>query len=114
MAASTTTRKRSSSATTKRKAPASKRKAPSGSSSNGTRATLSEFASKAKMPAAAAGGALAGVAGTAAVARWRSNGKAKKAIGAAATVAKGIGKTGYRVGQLTNEVRRVRESVEKS
>jgi hypothetical protein len=107
MAASTTKGK---TASAKRKAPSKKRKAPARSNSNGTRDTFSNIASKAKVPAAAVGGMVAGAAGGVALARRRSNGKVAKAFGSAT---KEIGKAGYRVGQLTNEVRRVRESVAK-
>jgi len=75
-------------------------------------------ANKAKLPAIAAGAALAGVAGGVALGR---NGKARgnllalrsresimKLLGSGA---KEVGKAGYKVGQLTSEVRKVREAV---
>ena len=106
---STTTRKR---ATT-----AAKR---SGASQNGA-GPLTEIVSKAKVPAAVAGGAIAGLAGGAALAR---RGSSRKVLGvpvpgtgqttakALSGAAKEIGKAGLKVGQLTNEVRKVREQVD--
>jgi hypothetical protein len=75
---------------------------------------------KAKMPLVAGGAALAGLAGGAALAarkrrvgmlpRVRNGGAAAKALG---TAAKEVARTGYRVGELTAEVRRTREQLAK-
>jgi hypothetical protein len=93
------------------------------------RKTVSAVASKAKTPLVAGGAALVGLAGGVAISR---NGSGKKLLGmrmpqigggdstkkamegaakAFGTAAKEIGKAGYQAGQLTSEVRRVRERV---
>jgi hypothetical protein len=77
--------------------------------------TLKQVASKAKTPAIAGGAALAGLAGGMAIARNgtpESGGTAKaltSATKAFGQVAVQVGKAGYRIGELTAEVRRVRE-----
>jgi hypothetical protein len=90
-----------------------------------TGTAVANAARKARTPVIAGGAALAGLAGGAALARM--NGQ-RKLLGlpmppmggrpstakALATAAKEIGKTGYKVGQLTSEVRRVREEVTRS
>ena len=99
---------------------------------NGARSTggaLLRAAGKAKVPLIAGGAALAGLAGGAALAqrnqrgkkvlgvpvprgvsmpRVRNGGSTAKALGDAA---KEVGKAGYRVGELTAEVRQVREQI---
>ena len=93
------------------------------------RKTVSAVASKAKTPLVAGGAALVGLAGGVAISR---NGSGKKLLGvrmpqiggggstkkamegatkALGTAAKELGKAGYQAGQLTSEVRRVRERV---
>ncbi len=95
----------------------------------GVRKTVSAVASKAKTPLVAGGAALMGLAGGVAISR---NGSGKKLLGirmpqiggggstkkamegatkAFGTAAKELGKAGYQAGQLTSEVRRVREHV---
>ena len=94
---------------------AAQRTAPSGG-------TLAKVASKAKAPLIAGGAALAGLAGGAALAtrngsrrkglslpKLGGNGSLTKALG---TAAKEIGKAGYRAGELTSEVRKVREQMD--
>jgi hypothetical protein len=97
------------------------------SSSSSTRSQRNEnpiakAVSKAKVPLAAGGAAVAGLAGGIALTRdgrrrkvlgvsipgTRRSGDTAKALG---TVAKELAKTGQRVGQLTAEVRHVREEV---
>jgi hypothetical protein len=84
--------------------------------------TISNVAGKAKVPLVAGGAALAGLAGGAALAgrnrrgkgpglpRTRNAGSTAKALGGAA---KEIAKAGYRLGELTAEVRKTREQVAK-
>jgi hypothetical protein len=79
---------------------------------------LTKVTDKAKVPAIAAGAALAGVAGGVLVGR---NGKTggmnlprKSMLKVLASGAKEIGKAGYKIGQLTSEVRKVREAVSES
>jgi hypothetical protein len=85
--------------------------------------TISNVADKAKVPLVAGGAALAGLAGGAALAgrnrrgkpaisipRPRNGGSTAKALGSAA---KEIAKAGYRLGELTAEVRKTREQVAK-
>jgi len=97
---------------------------PSRSSSSqqkGT-STISKIADKAKVPAIAGGAALVGLAGGLALKNGKSRGlsarmpslpKPKgstvKVLGGAA---KEIAKGGYAIGQLTSEVKKVREAVE--
>jgi hypothetical protein len=91
------------------------------------REQITSVASKAKTPAMVGGAALAGLAGGIAASRNSSGRKVlgvpmpgrqstSKAMGKAAnafgSAAKELGKTGYQVGQLTSEIRRVRERVE--
>jgi hypothetical protein len=94
-----------------------------------TGGALLRAAGKAKVPLIAGGAALAGLAGGAALAqrnqrgkkvlgvpvprgvsmpRVRNGGSTAKALGDAA---KEVGKAGYRVGELTAEVRQVREQI---
>jgi hypothetical protein len=99
---------------------------------NGARSTVGALlraAGKAKVPLMAGGAALAGLAGGAALAqrnqrgkkvlgvpvprgvsmpRVRNGGSTAKALGDAAIE---VGKAGYRVGELTAEVRKVREQM---
>lgn len=96
----------------------------SNGSPNGARETITRIASKAKVPAVAAGGALAGLAGGAVLARRNSthkvlgvpmprfSGARRTTAEAFGDAAREIGKAGYQVGRLTNEVRRVRERVD--
>jgi hypothetical protein len=83
--------------------------------------TISNVADKAKVPLVAGGAALAGLAGGAALAgrnrraklgipRPRNGGSTAKAL---ASAAKEVGKAGYRLGELTAEVRKTREQVAK-
>jgi hypothetical protein len=111
------------SASNRRRAPSSAGNAKSRAQTTGT--AVANAARKARTPVIAGGAALAGLAGGAALAR--TNGR-RKLLGvsmpqmggrpstakALATAAKEIGKTGYKVGQLTSEVRRVREEVTRS
>ena len=98
----------------------------------GVAPTVSSTASKVKTPVIAGGAALAGLAGGIAVAR---NGRRKKVLGvpvprvgppnratkkaldnaakAFGGAASELGKTGSRVAELTSEVRRIRESVDR-
>jgi hypothetical protein len=126
---STATRKRSTQKSTssrggpsRRRTGSSRRRGSSGG--NNTRERIAGIADKAKTPAIAGGAALAGVAAGAVVARRGkssglmsklpkprmpgSNPSTAKALGSAASE---IAKTGYKVGQLSSEVRRVREAV---
>ena len=93
----------------------------SGSQQKGT-STISKIADKAKVPAIAGGAALVGLAGGLALKNGKSRGlsgrmpslpKPKgstvKVLGGAA---KEIAKGGYAIGQLTSEVKKVREAVE--
>ena len=74
--------------------------------------TVADVSRKAKTPLVAVGAAVAGIAGGAALAT-RRNGKSS-AVKAFGFAAKEFGKAGYRLGQLTSEVRRVREVTTKS
>lgn len=93
----------------------------SGSQQKGT-STISKIADKAKVPAIAGGAALVGLAGGLALKNGKSRGlsgrmpslpKPKgstvKVLGGAA---KEIAKGGYAIGQLTSEVKKVRDAVE--
>jgi hypothetical protein len=91
-----------------------------GKGARNTGGTIANVADKAKVPLVAGGAALAGLAGGAALAgrgrkgmslpRLRNGGPAAKAFGSAA---KEVAKTGYRVGELTAEVRKTREQLGK-
>jgi hypothetical protein len=108
---------RRTSATTQRRRSNAARGSRAGQSQSQT--VIAKAADKAKVPAIAAGAALAGVAGGVVLGR---NGKSRgmnlpglrsresmvKLLG---TGAKEIGKAGYKIGQLTSEVRKVREAV---
>ena len=84
---------------------------------------IAKATDKAKVPAIAAGAALAGVAGGVVLGRnggrnGKSRGISLPRLGSRASMvkllgtgAKEIGKTGYKIGQLTSEVRKVREAV---
>lgn len=80
---------------------------------------IAKVTDKAKVPAIAAGAALAGVAGGVALGRnGKSRGMNLPSLGSResmlkvlGTGAKEIGKAGYTVGQLASEVRKVREAV---
>ena len=93
----------------------------SGSQQKGT-STISKIADKAKVPAIAGGAALVGLAGGLALKNGKSRGlsgrmpslpnpkgSTVKVLGGAA---KEIAKGGYAIGQLTSEVKKVREAVE--
>jgi hypothetical protein len=94
-----------------------------------TGSAVSRAASRAKVPLVAGGAALAGLAGGAALAsrssgarkvlglpvpngaslpRLGNGGSTAKALGSAA---KEIGKAGFKLGELTTEVRKVREQI---
>jgi hypothetical protein len=83
---------------------------------------IAKATDKAKVPAIAAGAALAGVAGGVVLGRnGKSRGMSLPSLGSRAstvkllgTGAKEIGKAGYKIGQLTSEVRKVREAVSAS
>jgi hypothetical protein len=84
--------------------------------------TVGNVASKAKGPALATGAAAAGLAGGLLLAQRRSNskrlgvvprGSTMKSVGEGLLKAtENVGRAGDRVGQLTDEVRRVREGIE--
>jgi hypothetical protein len=93
----------------------------SGSQQKGT-STISKIADKAKVPAIAGGAALVGFAGGLALKNGKSRGlsgrmpslpkpegSTVKVLGGAA---KELAKGGYAIGQLTSEVKKVREAVE--
>ena len=117
--------------TTRRGASAAKSQAQKAKTATTPDGGLGGIAEKAKTPALAAGAALAGLAGGMALKNGKGRSKglpklptpavnlslpkprrstAKLVAGAAKQVAKG----GYAVGQLTSEVRKVREAVEKN
>ena len=104
-ASASSARRRSTSAQSRAKHTAKSKVEEAGS-------TVADVSRKAKTPLVAVGAAAAGVAGGAFLATQR-NGKASaaKAFGVAA---KEFGKAGYKLGQLTSEVRRVREATTKS
>jgi hypothetical protein len=80
---------------------------------------IAKATDKAKVPAIAAGAALAGVAGGVVLGRnGKSRGMSLPSLGSResmvkllGTSAKEIGKAGYKIGQLTSEVRKVREAL---
>jgi hypothetical protein len=85
------------------------------------RDAIANATDKAKVPAIAVGAALAGVAGGVALGRngkprvsLPSLGSRKSMVKLLGGSAKEIGKAGYRIGQLTSEVRKVREAVSAS
>jgi hypothetical protein len=85
---------------------------------SGAGRTVGNIASKAKGPALATGAAAAGIAGGMFIASRRSRPKLFGAVplprpgGTMESVGKGLLKTSENVGQLTEEVRRVREGIE--
>lgn len=83
---------------------------------------IAQGVGKAKTPLIAGGAAVAGLAGGAVLVRGKTGGKLARlsmpALGSRTTTAKAlgmaakeVGKAGYQVGQLTSEVRRVREAM---
>ena len=81
------------------------------SRTRGAGAAAKDAGRKAKTPLVAGGAALAGLVGGAVLARRNGSSSTAKAFD---TAAREFGKAGYRLGQLTSEVRRVREQTTKS
>jgi hypothetical protein len=71
---------------------------------------VSKLLSKAKTPVIAGGAALAGLAGGMAI-KQRNGGRGASMSKALMSTATAIGKTGVKAGELTDEIRKVREQV---